>query len=90
VVIFPGQDAPLGTRFAKPAEVAAPAVEESAPVPEEFVPSDGSVAPLRRFDAPGAVTAPTAINPAATQDPAEAERALRSALATLQRMSGAA
>jgi hypothetical protein len=45
---------------------------------------------LRRFDAPTAAAPATAAGTNAVQDPAETERALRSALATLQRMSGAA
>ncbi len=48
------------------------------------------VAPLRRFDAPGAGAPVAGANVASAQDPSEAEAALRSALATLQRMSGSA
>ena len=82
VVIFPGQGA-----FAAPQ--AAPFAQSNvAPIEA----SSDSV-PFRRFDAPSAagqgaaVAAPT--GPQAT-NPAEAEQALRAALANLQRMSGAA
>lgn len=52
----------------------------------------GDAPVLRQFDPPGTAGTPRA-NPApvaAINDPGEAERALRSALATLQRMNGAA
>ncbi len=55
--------------------------------------ASANVAPLRPFDAPAAAMpgAPVAQAPAAPAvDPAEAERALRLALANLQRISGAA
>lgn len=55
--------------------------------------ASANVAPLRPFDAPTAAMpgAPVAQAPAAPAvDPAEAERALRLALANLQRISGAA
>jgi hypothetical protein len=76
VVIFPGQAMRAGTRFAAPST--GPVVAPSAPPPSL---ADTAGRP-RRFDAPAAAT------PA--RDPEETERALRSALATLQRMSGAA
>lgn len=85
VVIFPGQ----GSRQA----ASSFAVEEAADSP--FIEAPAAPA-LRRFDAPtGAV--PGTIRPISgappspvMNDPEETERALRSALATLQRMSGAA
>ncbi|MEP7222521.1 MAG: hypothetical protein ABI673_07625 [Novosphingobium sp.] len=74
VVIFPGH-----AQFAAPPAEAAPTF--GAPL---------SSSGLRRFDAPSA--APTQLRPAiaAPADPLETERALKAALATLQRMSGAA
>jgi hypothetical protein len=61
----------------------------AAPAPEpEPAPPPPSQPGIRRFDAPPAQPAPAA--GAARQDPEETERALRAALATLQRMSGAA
>ena len=91
VVIFPGQDTRAGLRFARPAEVAAPSEYHQAPAASEALaaPAQG-VTNLRRFDAPGAAAPEANAAPAPAPDPAEAERALRSALATLQRMSGAA
>jgi len=90
VVIFPGQATRPGTRFARPSEnstsVEQPAAPQQAPME---MPQPGASG-LRRFDAPTTSAPSPAVNPAAPQDPAEAERALRSALATLQRMSGAA
>jgi hypothetical protein len=77
VVVFPGH----GSRpFAGPA----PAEPESAP--PSFAPGS------RPFDAPKAapVATPRAMPAVSRQDPEETERALRAALATLQRMSGAA
>ena len=97
VVIFPGRSA----RFDPPQPVAPQPQLVPAPV-EQLVPAvveQPAAAPqLRRFDAPSADAPPAnaAVAPsgAASQvparDPAETERALRSALATLQRMSGAA
>lgn len=85
VVIFPGQGAPVGAvpAFLAPAFAAAPAPQSA--------PADS--APFRRFDAPASVghgqpIANLAAAPAL--DPAETDRALRAALANLQRMSGAA
>lgn len=91
VVIFPGQasrPAAIAAQFAPPASFA-------APVPPAPAVSDaGEVASFRRFDAPAqagqgqpVAAAPT---PGPALDPVETERALRSALASLQRMSGAA
>lgn len=89
VVIFPGQAA--RQNFAQP-QVFAPQVP--APAAELQAPSEApDAASLRRFDAPSSAVAGQAVAaqaPAAAQDPAETERALRAALATLQRMSGAA
>lgn len=85
VVIFPGQASrQIMPSFSADASVEADSIEAPA--------NPG----LRRFDAPmGAV--PGAIRPISgsppspvMNDPEETERALRSALATLQRMSGAA
>ena len=87
VVVFPGQDARAGTQFARPAQDAPQTVPQSEPAPSA---PESSVATLRRFDAPGTTGPVAGANVAGAQDPAEAERALRSALATLQRMSGAA
>ncbi|HOA47924.1 MAG TPA: hypothetical protein PKJ55_00670 [Novosphingobium sp.] len=94
VVIFPGQasrPAPIPAQFAPIAPFAAPiATGAAATAPGEPV----ETAPFRRFDAPAqagqgqpVASAPT---PGPALDPAETERALRSALASLQRMSGAA
>ena len=88
VVIFPGQAA-LGAAVTGTYAPAAPAF---APAPTPFsAPADS--APFRQFDAPFSVGAGQPVaNPAAAAalDPAETERALRAALANLQRMSGAA
>lgn len=86
VVVFPGQ----AQRFAaaRPA-VEAMATAPSAPVAAVAAPAEGAGA-LRRFDAPastGPGGAPISAAPATMQDREEAERALRTALATLQRMS---
>ena len=88
VVIFPGHEARVGTRFAKPSRVAPGEAPSPAPAP---IAEDGTPQ-LRRFDAPAAVAPVGTPGPAAGQvpDAAETERALRGALATLQRMSGAA
>jgi hypothetical protein len=77
VVVFPGQ----GTQapFANPAPFGMP-----APAP---VVAPEPVAAGHRFDIP---PVPSAVPPARAVDPEETERALKSALATLQRMSGAA
>lgn len=86
VVIFPGQ-APLGGAGAAPFAAAM----AFSPAPAPFAaPADS--APFRQFDAPSSVGAgQPVVNPAAAAlDPAETERALRAALANLQRMSGAA
>lgn len=97
VVIFPGQGARVGMRFAAP-DPAAQAEPASPVTPAYDAPnqSDSSTATdgpqLRRFDPPSAVAsaAPAAQGSGIRPDPEEAQRALRSALATLQRMSGAA
>lgn len=77
VVVFPGH----GSRpFAAPAPTATAFEPATEPLDE---------AAGRRFDPPG-VAAQAAAAAAPQQDPEESERALRAALATLQRMSGAA
>jgi hypothetical protein len=80
-VVFPGHE-----------ELAAQAAEEGSEEPSEDV---AAPPPARPFDAPhqslnqpAPSTAPVRTRPVA--DAAETERALRSALANLQRMSGAA
>lgn len=77
VVIFPGQAA----RMAAP----------TAPVPTPFGGAE-EPASFRRFDSPESAEAgqQIAANTVPAQDAAETERALRAALANLQRMSGAA
>lgn len=85
VVIFPGQGA-----LAAQAPAFAAAAMAAAPAPQS-APADS--APFRRFDAPASVGHGQPIaSMAATPmlDPAETDRALRAALANLQRMSGAA
>jgi hypothetical protein len=94
VVVFPGQGSPTGTRFAAPA---APA----NPVPQPFnAAAEVAQTPMqaKNFAAPAEISQQTQskpqqfaapANPPAI-DPAETERALRSALASLQRMTGAA
>lgn len=89
VVIFPGQT-PLGS----PAPFAAAQAPFAAASPFAAPAQPASEAvPFRRFDAPSAAgqggqVAMPGTQPAA--DPAEADQALRAALANLQRMSGAA
>lgn len=81
-VVFPGQDARRKQVFAAAAEPNPPAfTRQDAPPPAS--------GPLRPFDPlpNAAVGAAPAAEPV---DPIETERALRAALATLQRMSGAA
>jgi hypothetical protein len=84
VVIFPGQ-APriaLGNPVLSPLSEVAPVVS-----PE----NDDTASEFRRFDAPAGAGAGQPIAAAASSfDPEEAERSLRSALANLQRISGAA
>ncbi len=78
VVIFPGQA--MGQA---PTPIGAPFAAPTAAAEDT----------LRQFDAPGsAVTGQAVIGqtPVTVQDPEETERALRAALASLQRMSGAA
>lgn len=77
VVVFPGQGAQAP--FANPAPFGMP-TPAAAVVPEP-------VAAGHRFDIP---PVPSAVPSARAVDPEETERALKSALATLQRMSGAA
>jgi hypothetical protein len=94
VVIFPGHGARPGQRFAAPdpAYAAAPAPSAFDRPAQPDAASETGAPQLRRFDAPAAVASPTtsAYAGGIRQDPDEAQRALRSALATLQRMSGAA
>ncbi len=91
VVIFPGQasrPAPIPAQFAAPAPFAAP-VGDASPLA-----ATGEQTSFRRFDAPAQAGQgqPVAAAPAPGPglDPIETERALRTALASLQRMSGAA
>lgn len=88
VVIFPGHQARVGTRFAQPAAV--PTGRDLLSAPEPI--TDDGRPQLRRFDAPSVVAAAAVPGPSPVKAPdaAETELALRSALATLQRMSGAA
>lgn len=84
VVIFPGDDRQPAAPFTRPEGAAA---AQSARFAPESMPNE------RRFDPP--VAAPGADEdsagaPARQPDPEETERALRAALATLQKMSGAA
>lgn len=72
-------------------------VDEQAPVePVVIFPGQSGHTPfnngtsVRRFDSPGAMAAGTASAMPAPVNPEETERALKAALATLQRMSGAA
>ena len=94
VVIFPGHGARAGLRFAAP-DPAAPASQPNPlTVPADHVAgaANADVPQLRRFDPPSAVASSGTSGHVGgiRQDPEEAQRALRSALATLQRMSGAA
>jgi hypothetical protein len=87
VVVFPGQ----AQRFAASQPAAETlATTPSAPVAAMAAPAEGAAA-LRRFDAPASAVPgaaqPISAAPATMQDREEAERALRTALATLQRMS---
>jgi hypothetical protein len=93
VVIFPGQTA--RQNFGQAATFDAPSPAPSAiPVAEVATTAPAvDAGPLRRFDAPSSAAAGQAVaaqTSAPVQDSAETERALRAALATLQRMSGAA
>jgi hypothetical protein len=85
VVIFPGQA--LG-QFPAPAD--RPAEGAQLPFAVQAV---AASEPLRKFDAPGSAVTGQAVTgqmPHTDHDPEETERALRAALASLQRMSGAA
>ena len=81
-------------RFDEPAGSPEPADAAPPPAgPRPFAAASGEMAPLRRFDSPASAAVPgQAVSAAATVqlDPEETQRALRSALASLQRMSGAA
>ncbi len=95
VVIFPGQEAAKDAPFARapasqPEEAAAPFAK-----PAEQEAAQAAPAPAAPFTQPPDETATFGQPPFAPpqkqqRDPEETERALRSALATLQRMSGAA
>jgi hypothetical protein len=89
VVIFPGQ-APRFASVARPFEAPAQPAPAPAAAPS---PEPTPIEAGRRFDAPSAMPAAmTAVTPSSGPaiDPEETERALKAALATLQRMSGAA
>lgn len=84
VVIFPGHAQRMQAAFGAPS-----GQMPSAPAATSAAPSEGMAA-MRRFDAPVSASTPThPVSSAALppQDPAETERALRTALSTLQRMS---
>jgi hypothetical protein len=85
-VVFPGQTAAVQSVEEPTASVS------TAPANGHMTGGEAQADPqARRFDAPGSVAAleaPAANRPRVDRD--EAERSLRSALATLQRMSGAA
>jgi hypothetical protein len=96
VVVFPGQEVRADARFASAPEALRPHRPFEAPAPEmppaapEAAIADDSA--KRRFDAPPAGAAPIqppASAPADPQDPEATEEAMRAALMTLQRMSGA-
>lgn len=92
VVIFPGQAARSSAAAAAPDMPASPFAPTFVQATEPPEASDDAQT-FRRFDAPTAANfgQPLAAAPiVAQQDPAETERALRAALASLQRMSGAA
>jgi len=90
-VVFPGQ---RSIPPSSPPQFAEPAAAANAPGAEDGQADTGKPAigtSPRRFDAPADADARTTQRKVrARPDPAETERALRSALATLQRMSGAA
>lgn len=87
VVIFPGRENAGDGPFARPASAAAETPPFARPETsgETSVPSEPTPVAASQ-DQQAAPFAP----PAKRQDPEETERALRAALATLQRMSGAA
>lgn len=90
VVIFPGQAARLAPAAPLPLAVPQPFAAPEAEAPA-LAPDLGGT--LRRFDAPANAQAGQAVSAASIApqgDREETERALRAALATLQRMSGAA
>lgn len=82
VVIFPGEETRETGPFARPVPASVAQGQQPSALPPfpptPFAPAPSPLAGERMFDAPG------------RNDPAETERALRAALATLQRMSGAA
>ena len=84
VVVFPGQE-PVGAGpFARPA-----AQSQPQPAASEVARADCADTDDRREMPSGGQSAPFA-PPASATDPEETERALRAALANIQRMSGAA
>ncbi len=90
VVIFPGRTARAGTA---PFEAPSTANGETAPMGAAPLAAASEAVPFRRFDPPPAPGQSRPVVAAAADpalDPAETERALRAALANLQRMSGAA
>jgi hypothetical protein len=98
VVVFPGQESPRQLEAAKPAQMSpAPArlFERPSvmPVPGSPLASPGGAAPsphvpnTRGADQALTFGNPTAAPVAGTPDAEEADRALRAALATLQRMT---
>jgi hypothetical protein len=95
VVIFPGQGTQAGLRFSAPAPLepassADGASAASAPVNLEDLQKRFATQPTAsESKAPAQIKPGNAFAPPGV-DPAETERALRSALATLQRMTGAA
>ena len=93
VVIFPGQAARGAPASPQPLAIPQPFAAPQAAAEQGAEPAPAPAGTLRRFDAPGNALAGqpvTAGGIAPQADPEETERALRAALATLQRMSGAA
>lgn len=95
VVVFPGQALRAAVHAAMPASMATPPVPPvmpSVPVAAVAAPAEGAD-PARRFDGPATANpaapaaAPASYAPVPAHDREEAERALRTALSTLQRMS---
>ncbi|HKX77749.1 MAG TPA: hypothetical protein VJM34_04435 [Novosphingobium sp.] len=91
----PAHDAPAPAPFVRIDEPEADGgeIEPVVVFPAAAAEADGAAAPdeIRPFDAPRTTRGASAPAPSpAVQDPAETERALRAALSTLQRMSGAA
>lgn len=90
-VVFPGQR--LQTSIAPsatPRPFAAPAPEPAPELAGATADHGDSITALRRFDAPVRAAAPAEPAPVDPDQQEETERALRTALATLQRMTSAA